>query len=193
MSAGYYAKVDAVRFARVGNAAKWGEKEDHRLRVLYPAGSWDDIRSALPHRTKRAIEQRAIRLGIERQAGRKPAWTGAEEKRLREMFGVASWSEIAEAVPRHTTSAVKNKAAVLGLRRPPRARLQSRYQIVRALRAARREQRVFIKDLAEIIGVPSTSVQRWELGLNVPRLPMLFDWAQALGFEITLTLKGRDA
>lgn len=185
-SPSYYTKVDAVRFARVGNAAKWDAKEDHRLRVLYPAGSWHDLRAALPHRSQSAMEQRAARLGVERQAGRKPAWTGAEVKRLRELFGVASWPEIAEAIPRHSTSAAKNKAAQLGLRRPPRTKLQSRYPLVRELRAIRRDQRMSMGDLAETIGGPKTSVQRWELGLNVPRLPMLLDWAQALGFRIRL-------
>ena len=186
MGAGYYAKVDAVRSARVGNAAKWAAKEDHRLRVLYPAGSWDDLRAALPHRSQRAMEQRAARLGIERQANRKPAWTGAEEKRLRDMFGVATWPEIAEALPRHSISAAKNKANQLRLRRPPRTKLQSRYALLRELRAIRREQRMSMGDLAETIGVPKTSVQRWELGLNVPRLPMLLDWAQALGMRVVM-------
>lgn len=188
-AAGYYARVDAVRFSRVGNAAKWSSKEDHRLRVLYPSAAWDDLRAALPTRSQGAIEQRAARLGVERHANRKPPWTGAEERRLRAIYEVAPWHEIAAALPRHTPCGIKNRATTLGLRRPPRTKLQSRYAIVRDLRSARRAQKVSMAALAETIGVPQTSVQRWELGLNVPRLPMLLDWAQALGLSVTLTAR----
>jgi hypothetical protein len=185
VSLAYYDRVDAVRFSRVGKSARWSDKEERRLRALYPSGSWQDLRAALPHRSKQAIEQHASKIGIER-AGGKPAWTGAEIKTLRRLFEVATWAELCRALPRHTGSGIRGKGFILRLRRPPRTKLQSRYALIRELRALRRERRLTGLQLAEIIGCHKSRVQFWELGVSVPRFPMLIDWVEALGYDLVL-------
>lgn len=186
----YYRRVDRIRQARIGNGARWSEKEMGRLRTLYPRAPWSDLLAAIPGRSKHAIERKAGLLCIPREACRKPAWTGAEDKALRRLFPIATWPELEQAFPRHSVSGIKNRGIALGLRRPPRTKLQSRYALIRELRSIRHAARMTRPELAELIGTVKTQIERWELGINAPRLPMLFDWAQALGYEVSLKATG---
>lgn len=193
MSLAYYDRVDAIRCAT--KCAWWSAREESRLRALYPRGSWADLRAALPHRSKRAIEQHANKLDIARCNGSKPAWTGAEIKLVTRLYDTATWDELAKAIPRHTVRAIRLKGIQLRLRRPPRTKLQSRYALIRQLRSIRRERRMTCAQLAELIGCCKSRIQFWELGVSVPRLPMLLDWIEALGLKLELSdarLKPRD-
>ena len=181
--------VDAFRANRAGLSAIWSLREDGRLRQLYPGAPWSKLRSAFPTRSKLAIQQRAAKLSIVRNANRKPHWTGKEEALLRTSFSSASWPALEIALPRHTRSAIRQRATALRLARAPRSKMQPRYSFLRLLVRHRRQARITRLELAEIIGVSLTQLARWELGLNVPRLPMVLDWAQALGYSLELVAK----
>lgn len=182
----HFNAIDAVRSARVGHGFVWSEDEDRLLASLYRRARWSALLARFPGRTQGGIQQHAAKLGIDRHANRKPAWTGAEEKTLCRLFERATWDEVCQALPRHSRSAIRNRATGLRLRRPARTKLQSRYALIRELRRIRRDGRQTMGDLAARIGVHKSRVQFWELGVSVPRLPMLFDWIEALGCKLKL-------
>ena len=45
----------------------WASEEETRLRSLYPKASWPELEEAFPQRTRRALWNRAFRLGLERE------------------------------------------------------------------------------------------------------------------------------
>jgi transcriptional regulator with XRE-family HTH domain len=60
------------------------------------------------------------------------------------------------------------------------------------LRAARRSRRVSQRELADLAGVPSSTVSRIEAGTTVPRVDTMAALAEALGFELVICdLSGR--
>lgn len=100
---------------RIGSGATWTHEEDVKLTSLYPSASWDDLLVAFPGRSKTAIQVRAIRLGLRRMN----AWTPEEDALLRELYtSGASWTVMETKLPRHPRSSIKDRARVLGLRRP---------------------------------------------------------------------------
>lgn len=65
-------------------------------------------------------------------------------------------------------------------------RVMSPHPIVSLLRAARRDQRLRIDVLGEMLGYHWATISRWERGLVSPSLQALQDWCQALGLELTI-------
>ncbi len=188
LSLTYFHRVDSFRSLKRGRAVVWSPRDDQRLRTLYPAAPWAVLKSKFPDRTQSGIQQRASRLGIERHANRKPTWSGAEEKTLRKLFATASWDELCRAIPRHSRAAISQRGVALKLRRPSRSKLRSRYSLIRELRAIRITRRIKQADLAKRIGCHQARIGFWELGVQVPRLPMLLDWVEALGCKVEIRL-----
>jgi transcriptional regulator with XRE-family HTH domain len=62
----------------------------------------------------------------------------------------------------------------------------SPHPIVSLLRAARRDQRLRIDVLGEMLGYHWVTISRWERGLVSPPLQALQDWSQALGVKLTI-------
>jgi DNA-binding XRE family transcriptional regulator len=54
------------------------------------------------------------------------------------------------------------------------------------LKARRRERRISQPDLGLIVGVSRCSLQRWEDGVELPRLTALVVWADRLDFNLVL-------
>ena len=76
-----------------------------------------------------------------------------------------------------------------GVVRLPRTR--SRYGVVNELADARVEQGIARVDLAEAAGYHVMILGRYERGEATPSLQRLVDWAEALGFEITIKPRSR--
>lgn len=186
----HFKLIEAMRGAKRGGAAMWDGRDDAFLITHYELAPWSLLRRTLQTRTQSAIRQRASRLGLVRRHLGKPAWTTGEERVLRAMFSTDAWRDIERALPRRSRSAINQHAIAMGLRRPPRTKLRARYVLLRGLAERRRKLRHTRAGLAALIGVTKCQVERWEFGLNVPRFPMLLDWAEALGLELVLREKG---
>lgn len=61
---------------------------------------------------------------------------------------------------------------------------QSRYAVVRELRATRERRGIDRVQLAEELGYHHMMIGRWERGEATPSLQRLQDWADALGVQI---------
>lgn len=66
---------------------------------------------------------------------------------------------------------------------------QSRFAVVRELTAIRVRQEVTRDDLEAHVGYHKMMIGRFERGETTPSLKTLTDWANALGFEITVKAK----
>ena len=123
-------------------------------------------------------------------------WHYQEDKTLMKMWPLAPLSEIHSALPGRSRHAINNRAsAVLKLYRFPEARRhagkapRNLASVIIALRRAREDQGITQMRLANKIGVPKATLQKWENGNNGPRFRMLVDWAQTLGYEVSIRLK----
>lgn len=65
-------------------------------------------------------------------------------------------------------------------------------EIVLRLRMIRRMQDVTHRELAARSGYHAVSFSRWENGRAVPNLEHVIDWADALGYELTIKAKGEE-
>ncbi len=61
--------------------------------------------------------------------------------------------------------------------------------LVAELTAARKAQGLSQRQLADRMLCHRRTILTWENGMNSPVAPMLADWADALGFTLTLTPK----
>jgi transcriptional regulator with XRE-family HTH domain len=60
------------------------------------------------------------------------------------------------------------------------------------LRALREQKGVSQRDLAESLGYALGSYSRWERGIKNPKIRAISEWAQALGFDLQVTLVPTD-
>ena len=65
-----------------------------------------------------------------------------------------------------------------------------RNPVIAALLEARVEQRMTHEALSKKTGYCTNSFVRWEAETQFPKLTALNDWAQALGLELTLKVRG---
>ncbi|TDX49119.1 SANT/Myb-like DNA-binding domain-containing protein [Orenia marismortui] len=63
--------------------AKWTEKEEKRITMLYPNSTWDKIQKELPGRSKDNIMAKAFQLGVRRE---KNYWSELEIIKLRKNY-----------------------------------------------------------------------------------------------------------
>ena len=63
----------------------------------------------------------------------------------------------------------------------------SSHPIIKQLRRARCAQALTADELAAKIGCPTSSIWKWESGTSCPLFLNLEAWANALGYDITLT------
>lgn len=113
------------------------------------------------------------------------SWTGAELDLLRRLWPTTPWDKIELMFARHTHESIMRKARDIGVRRRRTTR-KARYPIFRELRDARERLNLTRPQLSEIVGYHWTMIGRWENGEAVPSVRRLVDWAQALGFELSL-------
>ena len=67
----------------------------------------------------------------------------------------------------------------------------SNVPLIRALRDARLASATNQISLTQTIGVSANIISHWESGRHEPRLSLLIAWANALGFDVTLTPRTR--
>lgn len=94
----------------------WTKDEDDLIRKFYPPGRYDELRSALPHRTWASIQQRAVTLGI-RRVGCGASWTQEDDAKLARLYSWASWEDLLTAFPGRSKTAIQVRAIRLGLGR----------------------------------------------------------------------------
>ena len=63
-------------------------------------------------------------------------------------------------------------------------------EVVDYLRLERVRQRVYQREIAEVVGVTQPQVSQWEMGVWTPKVENLFAWADALGLEFELVRRG---
>lgn len=164
---------------------RWSQQELDHVRRLYPDYAWSGIIPALPKRSKAAIRCKVFELGLKRKWASRTPWTGAEIAILRKLYPNAPWSQICKAIPRHPKPAIGKMATSLKIGRD-RAMKQSRFAIVRELRAARRASGLRQDVLAKLVGTLPVQIAKWERGETVPRFASFLDWAEALGYRVEL-------
>jgi hypothetical protein len=111
----YLAQITRERYRRAGRCplgALWEEWEVELFRSHYP--DHGTLGRLLPHRSRRAIDSRADKLGIR---SKHFCWTGARHALLRKMFATASFAEMQAAFPGATVFAIQGQARRLGLQR----------------------------------------------------------------------------
>lgn len=115
-----------------------------------------------------------------------PWWTIAEENRLRECYATV-YPESAEIIFGRKWSTIQTKASTLGLKRS-RAAFNKRtpHPVCAALRARREQLGMSRNALAIRTGYHRSTLERYEIGINVPTLRKLNDWCQALGVRLTV-------
>jgi transcriptional regulator with XRE-family HTH domain len=60
------------------------------------------------------------------------------------------------------------------------------------LRCLREQRGLSQRDLAESLGYALGSYSRWERGVKNPKIRAISEWAQALGFDLKVTLVPTD-
>lgn len=123
--------------------------------------------------------------------GGKP-WHHREIETLKKMWPLQPLNEVHAALPNRPRDAINNMAAYRKIRRFPEARRpnwgprKSLPPVIIQLRRAREGQGLTQSQLAKRIGVDRVHIQKWENLWNRPRFQMLIDWANALGFELSV-------
>lgn len=162
----------------------WSTKDVERLGRLYPSAPWVGLLAAFPGRTKSSIQQGAQQRDLRRIKNGKWPWTGPEKEKLKKMWPRATWDELRTAFSDRTDMALAKQANALGVRRDYGQ--QSPYPIIRQLRQIRRAKNIKQAKLGRKVGSHAVQIAKWERGEYVPRTRTLFDWVEALGYELRL-------
>ena len=64
-------------------------------------------------------------------------------------------------------------------------KLRSPHHIARLMRAARAAHGLSQRDVCEAIGISRQAFSMWERGVSTPSLARLFQWADAVGVELS--------
>lgn len=167
----------------------WRQHEIAILRNLFPRGHWPDLLHALPQRTREAIRQKALPLGICREAYLRAPWRGQELAQLFRLYPAASDAELREAFPNRTLVSVQRKGSSLGIRRKrPETRWNKRFvhPIFKQLRTIREAEDLTRSKLSKKCGYHYNQILAWEMGKANPDFRSVREWAEALGYEIVL-------
>ncbi|MBY2921032.1 hypothetical protein HF259_06210 [Rhizobium leguminosarum] len=94
----------------------WTEDERQIARERWP--NFDDIRQALPHRSRIAILAQCRKMGLRKKAHH--VWSAAEVSKLRRLYPAAAVEEICEAFPHSSWANIRKSARYHGFRRKKR-------------------------------------------------------------------------
>jgi hypothetical protein len=129
----------------------WTPEEDAVLCATFPSGGPKTTKVHFPHRTIRAITDRARRLRqkyIHRKTLPSCTWTGAEVTKLMRMWNASMRQEIEAAIPRHSWDTITSKAHALKLFRSPHVRYplkEAKHPILKEIQNRMRELKVYGK------------------------------------------------
>lgn len=115
------AKLIGVKTEKKNDGWMWSEEEDALLTKHYPMMG-KNVQILLPNRTPLAIQARARKLHLTQIVPTIPknAWTEKEDTLIQEMYPIKGASYIKEQLPHRTVIAIKQRASVLGLKKPPK-------------------------------------------------------------------------
>jgi hypothetical protein len=107
----------------------WSEEEDNLIVSRWPtSASPAEMQRLLPHRTIRALGDRASRLGVRRNEPMRP-WSEAEDNTIRELFPESqSTDELVEMLPGRSMRAIRDRALVLRVKRNKVAAKQAKFE-----------------------------------------------------------------
>ncbi|MHB8286665.1 MAG: hypothetical protein ACYDD1_18580, partial [Caulobacteraceae bacterium] len=95
----------------------WDDEEERQLRRLWPDG--EAFRALYPHRTIRAVTNKAAKLRLPRRTTPRlaqMAWTAKEVSALKRLYPSAPWPEIYEALPGRTHNKIVLQVRYLSTR-----------------------------------------------------------------------------
>lgn len=70
----------------------------------------------------------------------------------------------------------------------PRAHKNGEFLKIRAtLKEARKSKKLTLEDLGAITGYSGSAISYWEIGSRAPCIQSLIDWANSLGYKLTIT------
>ncbi|WP_338531626.1 hypothetical protein [Nitratireductor thuwali] len=120
----------------------WTQAEDELCRSLYP--DYAALQKSLPGRSYNSIRSRCRELGIQRKL---PAWTAAEQSKLRRMYKTAPRAELAAAFPTRPERSLATMARRIGVQRPRSPYKPTGIPLLDELRAECRRQNINMVDL----------------------------------------------
>jgi len=109
--------------ARFARERRWRLDEDNLLKMLWPSASKEAVLAALPDRSWKAVAERALRLGLNRERepyrqGASKHWTEEEKSKLTRLYEAGVPIPDIAAELRRGQRAIVGKASKLKLRRP---------------------------------------------------------------------------
>ena len=107
----------------------WSEEEDNLIVSRWlTIASTAEMQRLLPHRTIRALCDRASLLGVRRKEPMRP-WSEAEDNTIRELFPKSqSTDELVAMLPGRSVRAIGDRALVLRVKRNKVAVKQARFE-----------------------------------------------------------------
>lgn len=171
----------------------WTDSEIECLRSLFPRTQWPELLKVFPTHTRGAIWQMGKKvLGLRREINKRDDWTPFELSELRRLYPAADDDVIQAAFPNRTWIAVQRMASALSILRPKLASRKNKrfvHPLFKELRSEREKQKLTRRALAKMVGYHENQIHMWELGKTKPDFIAVFDWAKALGFDLTLNRK----
>jgi hypothetical protein len=127
----------------------WTGREDGVVRRYHP--DYALIHKKLPHRSPRAIQARARKLGLTRKVR---LWTALEVARLKRLYSQRrpTAEELVTALPGRTIATITKKAALLGFVRERMAPKLSGEPVIDAVRLHAHEEGMTMRDLDSFAG-----------------------------------------
>ncbi|MBN9598024.1 MAG: hypothetical protein J0G36_22075 [Afipia sp.] len=119
----------------------WSRSEEAYVKRHYP--DLERIQRCVPHRTSRAIQAKAFKLGVTRKC--KP-WTAAKVLLLRKLWVRGSRDDISRAFPEYSWGRLRAKASSLRLRRPSQ-QLPAIHPLIEEIRARGRKLDLTLTDI----------------------------------------------
>ncbi len=114
-------------------------------------------------------------------------WTTGEERLLRERYATSTTAQMSSDIPRHSWTAIRLRAFMLGLSRKRRARLFEVDPIITAL-VEKRKQLGMAQDVAATaIGVVPYTLSRYERGHRLPNLRELQKWCDLMQMSLEVS------
>ncbi len=157
----------------------WPEWQDGILRTHHP--DYDKLCELLPNRTRCAIHNRCIAIGIATK--QQPRWTDTELLKLRRMFGPATKTELLLAFPGFSWRRITKRAEKSGFTRNRKPYMRTGYAALDSVRDRCFDLRLTLVDLDEECG---TRAAFKKASRNKPSYSSLYTASKVLDGKVTV-------
>lgn len=101
----------------MANGRGWEEWEDGELTRIYPDYGTDGVLLALPHRSRKALWQRAAELGLKRRGPYRVScpWSEIEDGLIRRLYPDGGADAVKVHCPNRTHAAITSRAKRIGV------------------------------------------------------------------------------